>query len=553
MSDEAIRAELTVADLAAAPELGLSVLVAGDLTRRVRCVRVVDLPRPGRWLSRGAIALTTGVAWAPPAEDVAAAAAGYAEDAEAAGAAGIAFALEAIGSGPPPALLDACERLELPLLSVPASVTPAELEEHLRAASAAGEAYLLRRRVWFQNDLLAALAEENPLQAVMTRLAHLVRGTAALYDDAGHLVASVGEGPIRLIWGELEGRERREHHLQLGRYRVLAGPVVMRGSGYWLALASRAADSIDDVGEPLLDTTRRMLSAMRGARALSRAQDDARVRGLLTLLSVDVPPERVPRLWSRLRSHRFTPQQPVRAIVASRPARPGEGPRHRADRMEQLHEVAYLSALPLVLADDRDDDGRARLLALAADEPALGHWCRRAALTHAVGVSEPLTDLTAAPAAFRDASAAARVGRRRLADARATGSDGSSDGGAAGVDGQEEGVVVRVEDVDLATWLRASRPAAALRMRAARLLGEVARREELRATLVTYLATGLDVAETARRLFLHANTVRYRLRRVEEALGTPILAPETLPNVHLALHDEIAAAARRPHAGEPGR
>jgi DNA-binding PucR family transcriptional regulator len=42
---------------------------------------------------------------------------------------------------------------------------------------------------------------------------------------------------------------------------------------------------------------------------------------------------------------------------------------------------------------------------------------------------------------------------------------------------------------------------------------------ELLGTASTYLALGRSVEGTARRLFVHPNTVRYRLRRVAELTG----------------------------------
>jgi DNA-binding PucR family transcriptional regulator len=42
---------------------------------------------------------------------------------------------------------------------------------------------------------------------------------------------------------------------------------------------------------------------------------------------------------------------------------------------------------------------------------------------------------------------------------------------------------------------------------------------ELLETLGTYLDTGRSLESTARELFVHANTVRYRLKRISEIIG----------------------------------
>ncbi|WP_052466865.1 PucR family transcriptional regulator [Mobilicoccus massiliensis] len=403
-----------------------------------------------------------------------------------------------------------------------------------QVTSSDSEMYRLRRQLWFQSELLAALADDQPVQALMVRLGQFVRGTAALYDEAGHVAASVGEGPIRLIAHELVHRDRDVHRFGVGRYHVLAGPVVMRGSGYWVALASRYPSTIDEIGEPLLESTQRMLSAMRGARSLSRTQEQTRARHLLTLLALEVTSDRVPALWRRLRGLRFSPNQPMRAVVAARTGIGRDSPRARADRLEALHESAHLTGLPLVLADEPTDSPRDEplLVALAPDEEmALARWCARVATQHVVGVSEPFTDLLHAPAAFRDARMAVRVGAtsRRQDDA--------------------DGPVVWFEDVDLATWLLSSRPVDDVNVRVTRQFGELLQRDELRDTLVVHLALGLDIAATAQRLFLHPNSVRYRLRRVEELIGASLQSPATLANLYLAFHEAIGAV---PEEADPG-
>jgi DNA-binding PucR family transcriptional regulator len=42
---------------------------------------------------------------------------------------------------------------------------------------------------------------------------------------------------------------------------------------------------------------------------------------------------------------------------------------------------------------------------------------------------------------------------------------------------------------------------------------------ELLDTLATYLDTGRSLEATARELFVHPNTVRYRLKRISEVIG----------------------------------
>ena len=49
---------------------------------------------------------------------------------------------------------------------------------------------------------------------------------------------------------------------------------------------------------------------------------------------------------------------------------------------------------------------------------------------------------------------------------------------------------------------------------------------ELALTLETYLRAGSSVAATAARLYLHRNTVHYRLRRIEQLTGLDLARME---------------------------
>lgn len=59
--------------------------------------------------------------------------------------------------------------------------------------------------------------------------------------------------------------------------------------------------------------------------------------------------------------------------------------------------------------------------------------------------------------------------------------------------------------------------------------------EDLTATLRAYLACGMHVESTATRLFVHQNTVRYRLARFEELTGTSLRDTEVLLELWWAL------------------
>ena len=58
---------------------------------------------------------------------------------------------------------------------------------------------------------------------------------------------------------------------------------------------------------------------------------------------------------------------------------------------------------------------------------------------------------------------------------------------------------------------------------------------ELLNTLKTYLECGRSLEATSKVLFVHANTVRYRLRRIQEIIGEDATDPRTAFVLQIAL------------------
>jgi sugar diacid utilization regulator len=101
------------------------------------------------------------------------------------------------------------------------------------------------------------------------------------------------------------------------------------------------------------------------------------------------------------------------------------------------------------------------------------------------------------------------------------------------------GRVLSVDDLGVVRLLLDTREPEELTSFARRLLGPVLdygshAGPELRRTLDCYLEQGGDVKATARRMLVHANTVKYRLQRVEELCGIKLRDPNDLVQVTVA-------------------
>lgn len=525
--------QLHLRDLLDDEALGLRVVVPGDLGTRVRGAHAIEIEHPGRWLQRGWLMLTTGLRFVGVA-DASGAHRDLVDELVDAGVCGLAFGLGVPFPEVPHGLVVAAETRGLPLLTVAPEVPFFKVEDFVNQSLLSSDAYLLKRQLWLQNDLLQALSEDAPIAALVARLGHLMKGSAVLYEESGRVVAATGAGPARLVWDEIVSRPSGRQRFTVGRWQVATRPIVLRGTGYWIAVASRREDILDDVADPLLDTAQRLLGAIRGTRALNLSQQHAEAAQLLQVLRDGLAPERVTRTWERLRAFRFVPHQRLRAVCAWPGTTADSTEEVDDDLLDDLVVSAHDSGLPLLLRSEDSPGRKTTLVALAAESAALDAWSAELARTHLVGLSEIFTDLATAPAQFRDAAMAVQVAHRRYTyKTERRRFPQSADGF----------LSMRFEDVDLATWLLAGRDVTAVRAKTEQQLGALLDRHDLVETVVMYFACGLDIQRTARALFLHANSVRYRLRRCEEALNASLSSTAVIANLHLALQDRIAEAA----------
>ena len=141
-----------------------------------------------------------------------------------------------------------------------------------------------------------------------------------------------------------------------------------------------------------------------------------------------------------------------------------------------------------------------------------------------MGVSAPAGSVTALPGALHEAGSARRLAALRLAGL----------GGTAAVS------VVTSDEVASHELLLATVPASVLRSFRERLLGPLLayddqHRAELLPTLREFLACSGSWNACAARMYVHVNTVRYRIRRIEELTGRNLSCLDDQVDFFLAL------------------
>ncbi|GAB4098371.1 helix-turn-helix domain-containing protein [Sinomonas halotolerans] len=522
------RSPVTLGDILAQPDLDLAPVVPGDPALAVASAHSSEIGDAGRWLEPGSAMLTTGLRFVGHETDRALAEA-LVDGLRRARVVALFFGVGVNFTHVPASIVAACRAARLPLYTVGADVPFYRVENYINAAAGAPDAYQLRRAMRLMNELLDSLSAQEPTRALIARLASLSRGTAVLYGPSGRTVEATGAGPLQLMWAELRRRRWEGPPFEIGRWTVLGRALALRGNTHVLAIASRDARAVTELGPVLIETTQRLLGGINAISRLAVSRQRHEGVQLLTEIQDGIPVGREQRYWEMLEPFLFGAYAPVRAVVA-RSVPPG-GP--AGEHAQRLLEQAERATLGLLLAESgRSPADPPGFTALVADVPALAGWLEEARGGTAIGLSEPFADLSLAPDAFAEAETAAGIAGERL-----------------GAGSSIAGAVVRLDDVDPASWLLARRRSQRDRDKVERFAEALRRDPDVFATVVRYLALGMDVARTASALFVHGNTVRYRLRKAEELVGGPLTDAAVLANLYLCLRREVGEVRLREAGG----
>ncbi|MET8006387.1 PucR family transcriptional regulator [Nonomuraea glycinis] len=540
---------MRISDLLAIEELRLS-LLAGDPGRTFGTVHITDLPEPGRYLSGGELVLT-GLMWRHSPADSARFVAALAQ-------AGVA----ALGAGQahlghvPEDLVRACEQAGLPLLEVPTETSFAALTELVtpRLSGDARDALGRHRR------LLAAVADGG-LPELFALTAAELGVTGAVVSAVGQVIIGSPEDPVRLA----------RAYLTAPRLPCLAGGQTVFGVGRGHRAAGWAlacdGDLLDrpDLGYELAACVELERGRMEEGRRVERRLIARLVQGATS--GAD-PAE----LSARLRTCGLTDTEPYTIVTAgtdpSADPRPGArsgagkgaggggggkgagggggavvgGRRGEGDLLDGwiLEELLGREVVAAAGGDGAGGDG-------AGGDRAGGDGVGGDGAVAVV----PLRGRTVAELAGRLRAGAEVLGA--LPGMRASvGMSGALIGAAAlkgGID--EAGHAVRLararsggvatsDEIYTHALLLATVPGDVRASFADRLLGplrayDARHQSELVRTLGTFLDCAGSWNACAERMHVHVNTVRYRVKRVEELTGKDLSTMADRVDFFLAL------------------
>lgn len=520
---------ITMREVLARPSMAGAAVLAGasGLDRVVRFVNMMEVPDVLQWTKADELLLTTGYPLRSTPEKLDE----FVAALDSRGLAGIAVKLGRYLDELPKDMLATADRLGFPVVQLADGVGFDEIMNQVLSEVLGRQAAMLARSEQAHSVLLQLVLKGGGLPEVVAALPEQLAGTSVEDEDTdevsvihvdrtGRTIASAG-APLPAAAAELFDDDQLFratmfghgiHILGSGRNKVsvlIATVVAERNQGHLIAVrADRAFD-----GQDVMILERgATVAALVVTRELAVAAVEGKYRGdfLRDVLVGQMPASAA---VDGATGFGWDLTGPLFVVVAAGEVR-GSDEASRRRRAEQLgaswaawvrrwdpHGAAAAfatEAVAVLHAADGQAPPTSRVVELLGGLASPG-----APFDGIVGVSRVVADVSQLSTAYHQAWEAVRVGRR-LSGA---------------------GSVSRFDDLGLYRLLSQVPDSDELRSFLADTLGPLAAAEgdiesdELRRTLTVLLDTNLNVAQTARRLHFHYNTLRYRIGKLERLLG----------------------------------
>ncbi len=468
------------------------------------------------------------------------------ENLDGAGLAALAVAPGGYLDSLPEPMLAMADRLDFPVIELVGHVAFDEVIEQVLTELLNRQSAALTRSHEVHRALLHIVLAGGGLPELATELAGLFGGAVVVTSTDGRVLASAGDPDTLERAGDggcfdATGRLRTEvepgglsSHLAAGGNHVIVPVVAARVDHGRIAIFS-ADGRLSEQDVPTVEQAA-TVAALVVTKQLAVQAVESKYQGdfLRDLLTGEVGPESA---LPHAASLGWDLDRPLVVLVAELDAdvaTPSSGPDARP------HLERYLAAWQAVV---RPRDARAPVVSFHREvvtllgAPAgrdLQRYVRdlvREVATDGgsgrhsfgTGVSRVVTAADQIPAAYEQARTAVRVGRRR----------------------NGRGSVAHFDTLGVFRLLSLIEDGTELRAFPEELLGDLARTDgtaaekseaaDLRRTLEVLLETNLNVAETARQLHFHYNTLRYRIAKLERMLGPFTQDPQLRLSLQVAL------------------
>jgi PucR family transcriptional regulator, purine catabolism regulatory protein len=504
---------LSVGEVLGVAALSGARVIAGEggLGRVVQRLNVMEVPDILGWVKPHELLLTTGY----PLRNTPQSLGHLVADLDERGLAAIAIKLGRYLDELPDEMIEQADRLDFPLILLPNDVGFDDVLNQVLTDILNRQAAILARTEEVHRALVQIVLCGGGLQEITDEVAALLGAAVAITDgDGQELVASGDERHLAALRAAPPG----EYGADGDRATV---PVV--AGGYTYGRMTALGETAPEVG--MLERAATVAAlVITKQQAVSAVESKYRADFLRDVLT-GRPNGGEERVVAHSASFGWDLGRAVMVVVAELDRGPAGGPDERVlqDRLvaamtsavrrrDRKGAVAGFSHEVVAVVGVESCD----VAALAKDAAAVFADGGR---TFSVGVSRTAAGPGDLPAAYEQAVKAVRVGRQLHGD----------------------GAVAHFDQLGVFRLLSLVSDTAELHAFVDETLGELAgdgdpEAVDLRRTLQVLLETNLNVAETARRLHFHYNTLRYRIGKLERLLGPFTEDAHLRLNLTLALH-----------------
>jgi purine catabolism regulator len=483
---------LRVREVLATPALANAKVLAGasGLDRVVQRLNVMEVPDILPWVKPHELLLTTGYPLRHDPDGLA----GLVAELDARGLAALAIKLHRYFDEVPAQMLAEADRLGFPIIEFPDGVGFDDVLHEVLSEMLNRQAAVLTRSEEVHRALVSVVLDGGGLADLTTELARILGGPVRVTTPDGEVLAQAGDesevdgSAFRAVVPIVAGR------VDHGRIVVLSRVPLTDADVHSLERAATVA---------ALAITKRL--------AVAAVEDKYRADFLRDLLTGRA--EDVPSAVAHARTFGWALDRPLVALVAALDSGVGADVARFAatwqevvrSRDPQAAVVSYSDEVVTLLGAGADVDR------LVADVDRLVR------VSYSLGISRVASAATGIALAYDQACKAVRIGRRLHGD----------------------GARASFDRLGVHRLISLIPDTAELRGFVDEILGELAgdtpELADLRHTLEVLLDTNCNVAESARRLHFHYNTLRYRITKLERMVGPFTTAASLRLDLALAL------------------